>query len=179
MTRIFLRPIEEQDYPGIQRGCQHAETLYMTGTRKTFTLDEIRSAYTRFLLDDSRRDFAICLLDTKEMIGDAAIVDIDPINHTASLRIALHGPEHFQKGYGTEAVRMVQAFAFDTLELNRLELEVFSHNPRAYRSYEKAGFQYEGKRRQALHINGTYSDVIIMGILREEYKQMNNGDAPA
>lgn len=69
MTRIFLRPIEEQDYPGIQRGCQHAETLHMTGTRKTFTLEEIRSAYTRFLQDDSRRDFAICLLDTKEMIG--------------------------------------------------------------------------------------------------------------
>ena len=179
MTRLFLRPIEEQDYPGIQRGCQQAETLYMTGTRKTFTLEEIRSAYTRFLQDDSRRDFAICLLDTKEMIGDAAIVDIDPINHTASLRIALHGPEHFQKGYGTEAVRMVQAFAFDTLELNRLELEVFSHNPRAFRSYEKAGFQYEGRRRQALNYNGTYSDVIIMGILREEYNHMVNRDAPA
>ncbi|MBQ4842770.1 GNAT family N-acetyltransferase [Bacillus safensis] len=178
MTRIFLRPIEEQDYPGIQRGCQHAETLYMTGTRKTFTLEEIRSAYTRFLQDDSRRDFAICLLDTKEMIGDAAIVDIDPFNHTASFRIALHAPEHFQKGYGTEAVRMVQAFAFDTLELNRLELEVFSHNPRAFRSYEKAGFQYEGKRRQALYFNGTYSDVIIMGILREEYNHMMNTDAP-
>ncbi|MEI4789608.1 GNAT family N-acetyltransferase [Bacillus sp. FJAT-53060] len=57
------------------------------------------------------------LLDTKEMIEDAAIVDIDPINHMASFRIALHGPEHFQKGYGTEAVRLVQAFAFDTLEL--------------------------------------------------------------
>ncbi|WMT28659.1 hypothetical protein RE735_16480 [Bacillus aerius] len=28
------------------------------------------------------------------MIGDAAIVDIDPMNHTASFRIALHGPEH-------------------------------------------------------------------------------------
>ncbi|BBP87368.1 hypothetical protein BsIDN1_09860 [Bacillus safensis] len=88
MTRIFLRPIEEQDYPGIQRGCQHAETLYMTGTRKTFTLEEIRSAYTRFLQDDSRRDFAICLLDTKEMIGDAAIVDIDPtiIRQASALR---------------------------------------------------------------------------------------------
>ncbi|BBP87367.1 GNAT family protein, partial [Bacillus safensis] len=73
---------------------------------------------------------------------------------------------------------MVQAFAFDTLELNRLELEVFSHNPRAFRSYEKAGFQYEGKRRQALYFNGTYSDVIIMGILREEYNHMMNTDAP-
>ncbi|MFB8733388.1 hypothetical protein ACEQPO_03960 [Bacillus sp. SL00103] len=31
------------------------------------------------------------------MILDAAIVDIDPINHTANFRIALHGPEHFQK----------------------------------------------------------------------------------
>ncbi|MFB8733387.1 GNAT family N-acetyltransferase [Bacillus sp. SL00103] len=43
----------------------------------------------------------------------------------------------------------------------------------------KAGFQYEGKRRQALYFNGAYSDVIIMGILREEYNQINGGDAPA
>ncbi|MEI4789607.1 GNAT family N-acetyltransferase [Bacillus sp. FJAT-53060] len=58
MTRLFLRPIEEQDFPGIQKGYQHEET--MTGTRKSFTLNDIRSAYTRFLQDDSRRDFAIC-----------------------------------------------------------------------------------------------------------------------
>lgn len=174
MTGLFLRPIDEQDYSGIYQGCQHEETLYMTGTRKTFTLKEIRSAYTHFLQDETRRDFAICLLETKEMVGDAAIMDIDPINQNASFRIALHGPEYFQKGYGTTAVRMIQAFAFESLKLNRLELEVFSHNPRAIRSYEKAGFQYEGKRRQALYFNGTYSDVIIMGILREEYDQTNN-----
>lgn len=145
MTRLFLRPIEEKDYPGIHRGCQHAETLYMTGTRKTFTLEEIRSAYTRFLLDDSRRDFAICLLDTKEMIGDAAIVDIDPINHTASFRIALHGPEHFHKGYGTEAVRMVQTFAFETLELNRLELEVFPITHEPFEAMRKPDFNMKEK----------------------------------
>ncbi|WMT28658.1 hypothetical protein RE735_16475 [Bacillus aerius] len=49
MTRLFLRPIEDQDYPDIHRGYQYAETLDMIGTRKTFTLEEIRSAYTRFL----------------------------------------------------------------------------------------------------------------------------------
>ncbi|MFS0657132.1 GNAT family N-acetyltransferase [Bacillus sp. 179-C3.3 HS] len=172
MTRLFLRPIEKQDYPGIHRGCQFEEIREMTGTRQTFTLEDIESAYTHFLKDESRRDFAICLLETNEMIGDAAIVDIDPLNRSAGFRIALYGPEHFHQGYGTEAVRLIQAFAFESLELNRLELEVFSHNPRAIRSYEKAGFQYEGRRRQALYFNGTYSDEIMMGILREDYEQL-------
>ncbi|MDM5297039.1 GNAT family protein [Bacillus pumilus] len=179
MKRLLLRPIEETDYLGIQKGCEHEETLYMTGTRKAFTLEEIRAAYTRFLQDETRFDFAICLLETKEMIGDAAIMDIDLINRSAGFRIALHGPEHFHQGFGTEAVRLIQAFAFESLELNRLELEVFSHNPRAIRSYEKAGFQYEGKRRQTLYFNGAYSDEIIMGILREEYVQIKKDDAPS
>ncbi|UYO36096.1 GNAT family N-acetyltransferase [Bacillus zhangzhouensis] len=117
---------------GFKGGCQHAETLYMTGTRKTFTLEEIHSAYTRFLQDNSRRDFTICLLDTEEMIGDAAIVDIDPINHTASFT----GRSILRKAMALKLFGW-QAFAFNTLELNRLELEVFSHNPRTFRSFEK------------------------------------------
>ncbi|MGE6632156.1 GNAT family N-acetyltransferase [Bacillus sp. NPDC077027] len=174
-TRLFIRPIEEQDFSGIYESCQHEETLYMTGTRKHFTLEEIKDAYRTFQQDDSRHDFAICLKDNQQLIGDASVTDIDLDNQSAGFRIALHGSQYFQKGYGTEAVHLVQSFVFDTLELNRLELEVFSHNPRAIRSYEKAGFQYEGKRRQALRFHGQYSDEIIMSILREEYEQLKRG----
>ena len=77
------------------------------------------------------------------------------------------------KGYGTEATKLAQKFAFEVLKLNRLELEVFSHNIRGIKAYGKAGFKIEGILRQAHHINQTYSDEIIMGILKEEYSKSN------
>jgi RimJ/RimL family protein N-acetyltransferase len=58
---------------------------------------------------------------------------------------------------------------FDTLNLNRIALRVFKNNPRAIRSYEKAGFVHEGRLRQEHYQNGEYVDVFIMSILRTEW----------
>jgi RimJ/RimL family protein N-acetyltransferase len=60
-------------------------------------------------------------------------------------------------------------FAFRELNLHRVELEVFEFNPRAAHCYEKAGFQHEGIRRQALFRNGRYHDAHQMAILQEEF----------
>ena len=63
-------------------------------------------------------------------------------------------------------------YAFAELNLRRVSLSVFEYNPRAMRSYEKAGFVVEGRRRQALNRDGRRWDVIHMGILREEWEGM-------
>lgn len=73
------------------------------------------------------------------------------------------------KGYGTEAIALVLAFVFDELKLNRLQLEVYSHNERGLRAYEKNGFKREGVLREALYLNGAFSDEIIMAVIRRDY----------
>ncbi len=60
-------------------------------------------------------------------------------------------------------------FAFEQLGLNRVELEVYAFNPRAVRTYEKAGFRRDGVRRQALYRDGKFHDIYLMGILREDW----------
>ena len=104
-----------------------------------------------------------------KIIGDLAILDIDLYNKKAGFRIALHGRSSWNKGYGTEATQLALAFVFEDLYLNRLELEVYSHNPRGIKAYEKAGFKQEGTLRQSLYMNHAYSDEILMGMLREDY----------
>ena len=84
-------------------------------------------------------------------------------------RIVLHSIEECGRGYGSEAVQLAQKFIFEELNLNRLELQVYSHNSRAIKSYEKVGFKKEGVLRQALFMNNTFSDEIIMSMLRDEY----------
>src|SRR5690606_15857952 len=114
---------------------------------------------------------AICLVDDNEVIGDLSVLDIDQYNKKAGFRISLHNKNIINKGYGTEAARLAQKFTFEKLKLNRLELEVFSHNIRGIKAYEKAGFKKEGVLRQSLYMNNTYSDEVLMGMLQEEYQE--------
>jgi RimJ/RimL family protein N-acetyltransferase len=46
---------------------------------------------------------------------------------------------------------------------------VFTYNQRAIRSYEKAGFQFEGRQRERLNRDGERWDMVYMGILRTEW----------
>jgi RimJ/RimL family protein N-acetyltransferase len=73
------------------------------------------------------------------------------------------------QGYGTEAVRLAMRFGFEELNLNRIELCVFDHNPRGIRVYEKCGFVAEGRMRQASFRHGQYRDVLRYAILRSEW----------
>jgi RimJ/RimL family protein N-acetyltransferase len=52
---------------------------------------------------------------------------------------------------------------------------VFGYNPRAMRSYEKAGFKYEGAVRGFLYREGQRSDLLMMGVLRHEWINLQNG----
>jgi RimJ/RimL family protein N-acetyltransferase len=56
------------------------------------------------------------------------------------------------------------------LNLNRIALKVYADNPRAIRTYEKAGFVHEGKMRAAVFKRGKFGDVHMMSILRGEWE---------
>jgi len=53
-----------------------------------------------------------------------------------------------------------------------VSLDVFEYNPRAIRSYEKAGFVVEGRQRQVLNRDGRRWDDVYMGILRQEWERL-------
>lgn len=95
-------------------------------------------------------------------------------NHRdAFVAIGIGERENWSKGYGTEAMQLALRYAFEELDLARVTLDVFEYNPRAIRSYEKAGFRQEGRMRGLLNRNGRRWDMVFMGILREEWEARN------
>ncbi|PEJ73166.1 GNAT family N-acetyltransferase [Bacillus wiedmannii] len=170
--RIYLRPLCQLDAPIILESTTDDEIRYMTGTKSTFSLEQIKTHIDHINNDSSRYDFAICLKSTEEMIGELSILDIDEENKRAGFRISMLSIALTGQGYGTEAITIVLKFVFEQLYLNRLQLEVFSHNLRGIRAYEKVGFVKEGTLRQSLFYNDTFSDEIIMAILKSDYKDM-------
>lgn len=86
--------------------------------------------------------------------------------------IGLGEREDWGHGYGTDAMQLILRYAFTELNLHRVSLDVFDYNPRAIRSYEKAGFKVEGCVRQAMQREGRRWDYVYMGLLRREWEAM-------
>jgi len=73
------------------------------------------------------------------------------------------------KGYVPEAVVVALAYAFDELELHRIEISIIPRNARSRRVVEKLGIRLEGVAQRFLQINGSWEDHARYGITREEW----------
>jgi len=104
------------------------------------------------------------------LVGTVSFHAVDWRNRTAELGLFIGPKALWGKGYGTDALRALVAFAFGELNLNRLWLRVYEDNLRARRSYEKVGFAVEGRLRQDRFHGGSYHDTLVMGLLSSEWQ---------
>lgn len=100
---------------------------------------------------------------------------VDLIHSEAWVGLGIGERDFWGKGYGTDMMKLCMQYVFSELGLERLSLGLHEYNPRALRSYEKCGFRLEGRTRQDMMREGRRYDSLWMGILREEWLQMQNG----
>lgn len=118
--------------------------------------------------------FAIRTLMDDQLIGLTGLYTIIWPQREAFMGIQIGERDYWGKGYGTDALRVLLCFGFGELNLQRVSLSFLEGNDRAQRSYEKCGFRYEGRERQAWAYDGRRWDEIYMGLLREEWQAMTN-----
>jgi [ribosomal protein S5]-alanine N-acetyltransferase len=73
------------------------------------------------------------------------------------------------QGYATEAARALLGWAYETLDLNRVQAETDTRNAGSARVLEKLGFSREGTLREDCVVNGDVSDSWVYGLLRREW----------
>lgn len=169
---IFLRPIGLADSELYYRTLFDPDVRRLTGTQSYFTREQINRYIENKSKDSSSILLLISLFEPEEVIGDIALQDIDPVNRSANLRLAINHGEHQGKGYGSEAIKLMLEYGFGVLHLHRIELNVYSYNERAKHVYAKLGFKEEGIQRDVLYYDHAYHDSIMMSMLEEEYREM-------
>jgi RimJ/RimL family protein N-acetyltransferase len=119
---------------------------------------------------DSEKDylFAIRSIQSKEIVGILGIEGILWNHRTAWVSLGVGG-ENRGKGYGKESLQVAMNLAFNEFNLYRLQLTVFEYNEKAIGLYEQLGFKKEGSYRSFLERDNKRYDMLLYGILRDEY----------
>lgn len=170
-TKIRLRALEHDDLPHFVRWINDPETRRFMVLRYPLSMTEEEKWWQGFLQRENDHIFAIEAEDGT-YIGNVGLHDIEPENRRAELGIIIGDKAHWGQGYGTDAVSALLRWAFEYLNLNRISLRVYDYNERAIGCYQKCGFRHEGTMRQARYTDGQYHDEWIMGVLRDEFLEM-------
>jgi RimJ/RimL family protein N-acetyltransferase len=115
--------------------------------------------------------FAVRARQDDRLIGKATIQGIEWSNGNGHLRLGIGAAEDRRKGYGTQALRMLLRFAFAELNLYRVSAVVPEYNEAGIALLKKAGFTAEVCRRKALERDGRRWDMLMFGLLKEEWQK--------
>jgi RimJ/RimL family protein N-acetyltransferase len=176
---IMLREYRNEDFTAIRAWVNDPATVRYLSSRYWMPQS---SADTADLLEHATHAgsngafFVIADRKTGDYLGQIDLITINWKLRAAEMAIVLGQEGDRGKGVGGEAIALMLAYAFQTLGLWRVELEVVADNRRAVRCYERAGFRVEGKKRNAFLVDGELTDMLIMAVLMDEWREARRAE---
>ncbi len=170
--KIYLRayvPGDENMIARIENHPDPRETLFYAIPT---TLEQQREKMNKLVADHTSIHFTICRNEDDEPVGQTAFVRIDWVGRMAIYYIGIADKINWNKGYGKETTALMLDYAFNTLNLNRIQLHVAAENEAAVKIYQKSGYTIEVTLREAMYHNGKYCDFHVMGILRRDWEKL-------
>jgi RimJ/RimL family protein N-acetyltransferase len=115
--------------------------------------------------------FTLRARDDNRLVGLARIFWIDFHNGTGVLNLGIGEASDRRHGYGADALTLLLHFAFNDLNLHRLSAWTSADNIPFLQMLGKAGFEEEARRREASFHDGSYWDVVHLGLLRTKWEK--------
>jgi RimJ/RimL family protein N-acetyltransferase len=177
--KVELRPVSLEDFKRTYEWRNDEETAKLEAGSGFFRhshvpIEKIEDDYEKAIKKlDKREDgeFSIYTLgDNPKHIGLIGYRELNIVSRRCTVGIGIGAKEYWGQGYGTDAMKTLIHFLFQTMNLNRVQLDTWSGNIQAIRSYEKCGFVMEGRLRKDAFIDGNYYDTVVMGLLKEEFQ---------
>jgi len=173
---IRLGPIDYEKDPEIEsKWTQNAEfmRLYETEPARPISAAMVKKQYEKLekQVDESKNMyyFAIRAKSDDRLIGKAEIRRIEWANGNCQIRLGMGSVDDRSKGYGSQALKMLLRFAFAELNLFRVSANVPEYNEGAIALLKKFGFVEEVRRRQSLERDGRRWDLLVFGLLKDEW----------
>lgn len=170
-SRIVLRALRDDDVPALFEIFSDADAMkywswpaFTDVSQARRLLDDIRAyaaAGTLFQWGIARREDDV-------VVGTTTLYQIDAAHRRAEIGFAL-ARKAWGRGLAGEAVGRLIEYAFNDMDLHRIEADPDPGNTASIRLLEKQGFKYEGLMRERYFLGGQAMDAAIYGLLRREW----------
>ncbi len=171
MPEYSLRPLDRDDLKGVLAWRNSDRVRAVMFTDQLISWEEHLAWFGRAEHDTSRF-YAVFQIDGRPA-GVTGITELDRLNGTATFGLYL-GETDVPGGTGSRMTYLTLQWAFDDLGVRKLGCQALDLNERAIRMYEKCGLQHEGLLRRHHLKGGEYRDVVVLGILREEWEEIRS-----
>lgn len=167
---VRFRAIEEHDLEALQGWLNDPEISRLVGgfsfpvsaagQRRWFEASQSNATTQRWIVEDH----------AGLRLGLVGLWQIDWHNRNAMAAIKLGSSDARGRGYGTDALMSLAAYAFYQVGLHKLWAEILPFNVASYRVFvDKCGWQVEGVYRQHVFREGCFHDQVRVGLLREDF----------
>ena len=169
--RVTLRRISEQDVDAFYAIFSDAEVMRYWST-PPLTDRDVAAKLIKEIDDDWQRrallKWGLALRADGRLIGSVTLFNLDLNHRRSEIGYAL-ARDHWGRGYMNEALMAVLKFAFEELDLHRIEADVDPRNAASIKTLERLGFQREGYLRERWQVSGEIQDAYFYGLLRPEW----------
>lgn len=167
--RIYLRPVKvsnaTQEYVG---WLNDSEVNQFLESRFVFATIESVKGYIHKVSEDPDTIFlAIMRKDTSRHIGNIKLGPIDRNHHVGDIGIMIGDKNSWGKGFATEAIGLLEKYAFQSLKLHKLTAGAYAENIGSIKAFLKQGFVEEGRRKEQVFFNGKYIDAVFLGKINQ------------
>ncbi|GAB4467265.1 MAG: GNAT family protein [Anaerolineales bacterium] len=173
---IRFGPIDHEKDPAIESKWTHDSDfmrLYDIEPARPMSPAMVKKKYEKLEkeIEESRSlfYFAIRAREDDRLLGKAIISRIEWSNGNGWIELGIGSADDRRKGYGAQALQMLLRFAFAELNLYRVTARVQEYNEAAIALLKKFGFTEEARRRQALDRDGRRWDLLVFGLLKDEW----------
>lgn len=171
---VTLRVMEEKDLEKVYSWKNNFElTKMIMSSPVPVARYQIEEWYRALQGDKNEVLFGIYV--NSSIAGIVRIMSVNRLHSIAKFGMYIGENNLRSKGTGKKVLNLVLNYAFKDLNLNKISLTVLEKNTIAIKLYENEGFKKEGLLRQEFWLNGRYENLVVMGMLREEYERSDAG----
>ncbi|MGB5818210.1 MAG: GNAT family protein [Saonia sp.] len=162
-THIYLRALEPVDLEFLYELENNPAVWEISGTSTPYSRHVLK-----LYLENAHRDIydvkqlRLCICNKEhDVVGLIDLFDFDPKNLRAGIGIVVLEENNRNKGIGTEAISILNRYAFSSLNLRQLYANVMEDNSTGIYLFKKLGFTEVGIKKDWIYTEGTFKNEIL------------------
>jgi len=164
---LYIRPSTIEDADGLFAMLSDSESMEYWSDPPINHIDEAIRVLQEDIDSDAKGNsmcWSIILNGQDKMVGKCILFNYSQKNYRAEIGYIINR-DYWRRGFAQQALEALIGFAFNTLELHRIEADVDPENAGSLGILEKLGFEREGLFRDRWYLSGKWVDSVMLGLL--------------